>query len=125
MSNLNQFQNQQYLNLETFRKSGVGVKTPVWFAQEGDTLWVWTQFDAGKAKRVRNNGRVNIAPCKADGALLGDWVPATAQADSSPEAVNHVRQLFQKKYGLMFALFGLMGALRRAKYTAIKITVSG
>ena len=64
---LEQFQKQQYLNIETFRKSGQGVKTPVWFAQDGDSLYVWTQADSGKAKRIRNNGDVNIAPCTASG----------------------------------------------------------
>lgn len=28
-----QFANAKYLNLETFRKRGTGVRTPVWFAQ--------------------------------------------------------------------------------------------
>jgi PPOX class probable F420-dependent enzyme len=29
-----QFAKAKYLNLETFRKTGAGVRTPVWFAQE-------------------------------------------------------------------------------------------
>ena len=28
-----QFAGAKYLNLETFRKTGIGVRTPVWFAQ--------------------------------------------------------------------------------------------
>ena len=32
---VDQFIKQKYLNIETFRKSGIGVKTPVWFAQAG------------------------------------------------------------------------------------------
>ncbi|MCA2001363.1 MAG: PPOX class F420-dependent oxidoreductase [Chloroflexi bacterium] len=121
---LKQFENQNYLNIETFRKSGQGVKTPVWFAQEGNALYVWTQADSGKAKRIRNNGAVNIAPCAASGDLLGEWIPARAQADSSVEAVQHVKKLMGKKYGLMFRLFGLLGRLRGgAKYTAIRIQV--
>ena len=121
---LEPFEKQNYLNLETFRKSGQGVKTPVWFAQEGDALYVWTQADSGKAKRVRNNGAVNIAPCSASGDLLGEWIPARAQADNSVEAVQHVKKLMGKKYGLMFHIFGLLGRLRGgAKYTAIRIEV--
>lgn len=120
---LEQFDNQQYLNLETFRKNGQGVKTPVWFARDGDSLYVWTQADSGKAKRARNISNVNIAPCKADGALLGDWHPATIRRDDSPEAVKKVRGLFVKKYGLMFYAFALMGAFRRAQYTTLEITL--
>jgi len=118
---LNAFENQQYLNLETFRKNGQGVKTPVWFAQEGQSLYIWTQIDSGKAKRVRNIANVKIAPCQADGALLGDWHPATVRRDDGPEAVAKVRGLFAKKYGLAFQAFGLLGKLRKAQYTTLKI----
>ncbi len=117
-----QFQNQQFLNLETFRKNGQGVKTPVWFAQVGDSLYVWTQANSGKAKRARNISQVNVAPCKADGALLGDWHSATVRRDDSLDAVKKVRALFVKKYGLMFHLFALMGALRKVQYTTLEIT---
>lgn len=118
---LKAFENQQYLNLETFRKNGQGVKTPVWFAQEGPTLYIWTQVDSGKAKRVRNNGRVNVAPSRGDGAPLGEWSPASASRDDSLETVEKVRRLFTKKYGLTFQAFALLGKLRNAKYTTLKI----
>jgi len=32
--------NHQYINVETFRKNGVCVKTPLWFAQDDDRLVV-------------------------------------------------------------------------------------
>lgn len=35
------FDGHSYLNIETFRKSGVGVKTPVWFVREGDVPHAW------------------------------------------------------------------------------------
>jgi PPOX class probable F420-dependent enzyme len=118
------FQKQQYLNLETFRKTGQGVKTPVWFAKEDDALYVWTQANSGKAKRIRRETpvSVNIAPCKSDGALLGEWLPARASRDNSPEAVEHVRKLMIKKYGLMFHAFALMGKFSKAAHTTLKIT---
>jgi hypothetical protein len=31
---ITQFAGAKYLNLETFRKTGVGVRTSVWFAQD-------------------------------------------------------------------------------------------
>jgi PPOX class probable F420-dependent enzyme len=120
--NLDQFQKQQYLSIETFRKSGQGVKTPVWFTQDGDALYVWTQADSGKAKRIRNNGNVRIAPSTGAGEPLGEWLPARAQADNCPTVIKHVEKLMKKKYGFMFSVFGVLGRLRSgAKYTAIKI----
>lgn len=119
---LKQFEKQQYLNIETFRKNGEGVKTPVWFARDGETLHVWTQAGTGKAKRIRNNGAVRIAPCTPSGELLGEWQDAHAKTDESPEAIKHVEKLMQKKYGVMFYIFGFIGRMRGgAKYTAIAI----
>jgi uncharacterized protein len=121
MSALKQFEKQQYLSIETFRKNGIGIKTPVWFVQDGEKLYIWTESSSGKAKRVRNNGRVNIAPSRGDGAPLGEWVPANVGYDDSPTAQQHVQELMIKKYGLMFHLFGLLGRLRKAQYTTLKV----
>jgi PPOX class probable F420-dependent enzyme len=119
---LTQFEKQQYLNIETLRKSGQAVKTPVWFVQDGETFFVWTQANAGKAKRIRNNGAVRIAPCTSSGEVLGEWLPAHAQTNEAPEAISNLEKLMKKKYGIMFYIFGFLGRLRGgAKYTAIKI----
>ena len=114
---------QQYINLETFRKSGVGVKTPVWFVQDGDRIFVRTVANSGKVKRIRNNGQVNIAPCKVDGALLGDWIPATAREVKDKDTDRRVDRLLDKKYGMMKKMFALASALRGRKYTAMEVKV--
>ena len=118
---LQAFDNQQYLTLETFRKNGQGVKTPVWFARDGDSLRVWTESGSGKAKRIRRDGRVRIAPSSGSGQPLGAWADAHAVAEDSPETLSHVVKLFKKKYGLMFSVFGLLGKMRSATYTTITI----
>jgi len=121
MANLKQFENQQFLVLETFRKSGLSVKTPVWFTRDGDALYVWTEAQSGKAKRIRNNPDVKLAPAKADGTPLGEWIPAKANTDESEDALKHVKNLFKKKYGTQFAMFGLMGKMRGANYTSVRL----
>jgi hypothetical protein len=123
MNELDAFQNQQYLNLETFRKSGVGVKTPVWFVQDAETLFVRTVADSGKVKRLRNNARVNIAPCKVDGAVVGEWVPAAAREVKEQEIARKVDRLLGKKYGLMKTMFSWMSALQRRRSTVLEIKV--
>lgn len=112
---------QKYLNLETFRKSGVGVRTPVWFVQDGDVLYVRTIADSGKVKRIRNNPQVNIAPCKMDGTLLGDWVQAQACEILDEEIDGKVDQLLGKKYGLMKRLFSLSGSRDGRKNTILEL----
>jgi PPOX class probable F420-dependent enzyme len=99
-----QFANTKYLSLETFRKTGVGVRTPVWFAEDPGrqptTFYVYTLPDSGKAKRIRNNPKVRIAPCNMRGALRGAWVDAQARICSGDEAANG-QSLLTQKYGLM------------------------
>src|SRR5258705_11654888 len=75
------FAGHKYLNLETFKKSGEGVKTPVWFAADPSAsldsndakLYVYTIGVSGKGKRIRNNPPVKIAPCDMRGRGLGGW----------------------------------------------------
>lgn len=124
MEALKQFEKQNYLNIETFRKNGQGVKTPVWFVQEGETLRVWTNAGAGKIKRIRNNGSVRVMPSTVAGEPLGDWVDAQAIAEDAPEAVNHVAALMRKKYGLQFLFFNGLGKIRKSKTAVIKLTLS-
>jgi PPOX class probable F420-dependent enzyme len=121
MADFEAFNGHQYLNIETFRKDGRGVKTPVWFARQNDALYVWTQLDSGKTKRIRRNDTVNIAPCQVSGETLGEWVPAQAKADASPEALVQTTKLMRQKYGLSFAIFKFMGKLRKAQNTALII----
>src|SRR5215470_15122623 len=69
-----EFQGQKYLSLTSFRKSGVPVRTPVWFAEAEGKLYLFTNPKSGKAKRIRNNPRVLIAPCTMrQGYRPGIW----------------------------------------------------
>jgi PPOX class probable F420-dependent enzyme len=105
MDKLNQFEKQKYLNLETFRKNGESMKTPVWFTQAGQTIYVLTMANSGKVKRIRNNGRVNIAACRMDGKLTGTWVPALARQITDRAVITTVDRLMDNKYGLLKKMF--------------------
>jgi len=97
---LKAFHGHKYLNLETYRKTGVAIATPVWFAAEGDTLWIYSVANMGKVKRIRNNPKVRVAPCDVRGGLKGDWVEARARiVTGADEALGH--RLLEQKYGWM------------------------
>ena len=119
-----QLTKQTYINLETFRKSGVGVKTPVWFVQDGETIYIRTIADSGKVKRVRNNGQVHIAACKSDGTLLDEWYSAQAREVIDGELDRKVDHLLDVKYGLIKKMFGLVTSLRGGKNTILELKVS-
>lgn len=119
---LKQFEGKSFLNLESFRRSGIGVKTPVWFTQDAETLYVRTVAGSGKVKRVKNNGRIQIVPCEANGKPVGEWVMAQAVEITDPETAELVRRLLEKKYGaVQVRAFAAATALRKEKYTVLKI----
>lgn len=89
--------------LETFKRNGEGVKTTVWFIEDGGKLYVWTPAITGKAKRIRNNPKVRVAPSSAGGKPKGEWVEAKARILNPPDN-THAAELIRKKYGLQFWL---------------------
>lgn len=96
------FQGEKYLCLETFRKSGEGVQTPVWFAaaSAGDAagpLYIYTIGNTGKVKRIRNNPRIRVAPCDMRGRVHGEWVEARAEFIEGSDAAAAMR-LINRKY---------------------------
>ena len=124
-----QFARAKYLNLETFRKTGVGVCTPVWFAQNIShstpsvtVFYVYSEANAGKVKRIRNNDKVRIAPCNVRGNLKGAWIEARARLCEESEA-KHAQDLLRKKYGWLKISGDFIGRLLRHKQTIIAIEV--
>ncbi|MBV8729341.1 MAG: PPOX class F420-dependent oxidoreductase [Acidobacteriia bacterium] len=90
---------QKYISLATFRKSGVAVHTPIWFAEENGRLYFMTGSKMAKCKRIRNNPKVTIAPCTVRGKITGPEFPATARI-LGPDQFARVRRLIRAKYWL-------------------------
>lgn len=126
-----QFANAKYLNLETFRKTGVGVRTPVWFAQDPAspspagvvTFYVYTLPDSGKVKRIRNNPKVRINPCNMRGDLRGGWVDARARVCTADEVAKGQSLLIQK-YGLMKRIGDFFSRLRGRVQTVLAVEIA-
>ena len=118
------FDRHKYLNLETFKKNGTGVKTPVWFAEHPTAsldsnnakLYVYTIGVSGKVKRIRNNPRVRIAPCDMRGKVLGEWVEARAEIVTGEEDARGT-QLLKKKYFPWKQLLDFFAKFRNRDHT--------
>ena len=54
--NLKDFTGVEYINLITYKKDKTPITTPVWVADFSNSLVITTSLNAGKVKRVRNNG---------------------------------------------------------------------
>jgi len=122
------FAGQKYLNLESFKKNGQGVKTPVWFAAEPSVkvdsnnakLYVYTIGVSGKVKRIRNNASVRVAPCNMRGEVRGEWVPARAEIVTGTEA-EHGMLLLNKKYLPWKQLLDFFASFRKRERTVFVI----
>ena len=117
-----ELQTAQYINLETFKRNGDGVKTPVWQVYHEGRSYVWTQADSWKVKRIRNNSKVKIVPSDARGTPEGDWFDGRARILDGNAEVAEVERLMVKKYGLFFRMFRFLGRLRRSQYTSIELS---
>ncbi len=87
---------RRYISLETYRRSGAAVRTPVWFAEAEELLYVYSLANAGKVKRIRANPRVRVAPCDMRGNLKGDWLEAEARLVEGEEEKRGHQYLNQK-----------------------------
>jgi uncharacterized protein len=114
------FRAHQYLNLETYRRNGDAVVTPVWFTIDGDQLLVVTRGETGKVKRLRNNTKVRIVPCGMRGQSKGGWLNGKATF-TTPEGLEHALKQRNKKYGLKARLAGFFS---RTKGNLVGITIS-
>jgi hypothetical protein len=121
---LKQFEGQKYLSLESYRRSGEGVATPVWFAQVGSRFYIYTLEDAFKVKRIRNNPRVRIAPCDIRGRISGQWVPASARVVAGEEDSNG-HALLDRKYGWAKKIGNLFRRFRKRKRVVIAVDAEG
>ncbi|HTX55007.1 MAG TPA: PPOX class F420-dependent oxidoreductase [Candidatus Baltobacteraceae bacterium] len=117
------FQKEKYINLETFKRDGQGVKTPVWFVlRENGKLYAYTEATSWKVKRIRRNPQVRIAPCDMRGNLKGKWREATAQIVSGEEEQIASRLLDQKYF--LKKIFNVLTKLKRHERAMIKIELN-
>jgi PPOX class probable F420-dependent enzyme len=123
MSDFSCFRKEEFLSLETYRKNGETIKSPMWFAQDNDALYLWTMADSSKVKRIRNNPHVNIAPCKRMGEVTGEWMTAHATIDDSPIMVAQVEAMLLKKIGLFFRIFRFIDAIRDRQKNSQRICI--
>ncbi len=100
------FAGGRYLSLETCRRDGTAVRTPVWFAAGDGVLYLYSVLDSGKVKRVRRDGRSRIAPCDMRGAIRGPWMETQASLVEGAEFTRAMR-LLDRKYFPWKQLLGL------------------
>lgn len=116
---LAQFDGQNYISLETFKKNGQGVQTPVWFVLHKNAFYLYTKADSWKVKRIRNNPRVRVAACTMRGDIRGPWLDGTASLIEGDERLA-ADKLLDRKYFLK-KVFNFLTRVNRHTRAMIKV----
>ena len=108
-----------YINIETYQKNGHPIRTPLWFVIKDEQIYVRTDRDSGKVKRIRNNQNVRLTVCNIRGKPKGPWLVGKANLE---EFDSEVFSMIRKKYGIRAAFIRFLNKLRRI--TPIIISIS-
>lgn len=95
---------ESYISFATFRRSGVAVETPVWFAPADGRFYVFSESKAGKMKRLANDPACRIAACDVRGKVHGEWIPGQARRVDDADTVDKAYRALLAKYGWMMRI---------------------
>jgi PPOX class probable F420-dependent enzyme len=90
----------KYCLLVTHKRSGEAVPTPVWFGLAEENLYVRTDADAAKVKRILNHPQVRVGPCSARGKPLGPPAEGHARILDQPGDLDLAEAALNANYGL-------------------------
>jgi len=88
-----------HLLLVTYKRDGTPIPSPVWFAEDAGRLYVWTEINAYKAKRLRNDERALVAPCSPRGVPRGVPVAAVGRVLTDEAEREHAARLIRRSWG--------------------------
>ena len=118
-------EHEPYISLETFRRSGVGVETPVWFAVLDGKLYVVTDGTSAKVKRLRATKRIRVAPCNVRGTVTGDWFEGSGRVVKDAALIERAHAGLVERYGwqmwLLDSVSWLFGRIGRRAYLELDV----
>ncbi|MFK7730408.1 MAG: PPOX class F420-dependent oxidoreductase [Pseudomonadales bacterium] len=94
----------KYISFATLKRDGSMVGTPVWAGSEDNSLFVFSEADAGKVKRLRNFSRSTVAPCTATGRVTGNSYDCEAFLLESDADIARAYKALNKKYGFLMRI---------------------
>ena len=116
------FRRRQTALLTTYKRDGTPVATPVTIAVEGERAFVRTWDRAWKARRMRNNPDVLVAPSTMRGRSTGDAMPARSRLLDGEEARRAARALARRQPILQGVLVPLAHRVMRYRTLHYELT---
>ena len=113
------FTNRRTALLTTYKRDGTAVATPVTIATDGDRAFVRTWDSAGKAKRMRKNPAVLVAPSTVRGRVTGPAIDARSRLLDGEEAKHAARAIAHRQpllQGLLVPVYHRLMRYRTLHY---------
>ncbi len=117
-----EFYDKKYINLQTFKKNGKIVSTPVWFVLINNEILFRSDRNSGKVKRIRNNNNVKLSICDIRGNIKGQTYTGIANFQDKSR-YKEINSLFDKKYSLMSPILKIVYKLRKINLVILSITL--
>ena len=111
MPDIATFARHRYMVLATFRRTGVEVRTPVWFAAVDGKIYLFTAGESGKVKRLRHSSRARVIPSDMRGRVEGAWWDVAARIVTEPGLIERAHTALRAKYGWQMWLGDLFSRL--------------
>ena len=117
--NLETFEKAKYINIQTYKKTGQPISTPVWFIIKDNKIFFRTSHNSGKIKRIRNNNNVKFALCDIRGKIKGEWYEGIAKIENDSD--NSILFRINKKYGLSSRLMKIFYKIKKIDIVILSI----
>ena len=117
-----EFYHKKYINLQTFKKNGKIVSTPVWFVLINNEILFRSDRNSGKVKRIRNNNNVKLSICDIRGNIKGQTYTGIANFQDKSR-YKEINSIFDKKYSLMSPILKIVYKLRKINLVILSITL--
>jgi uncharacterized protein len=108
--------------LTTYKRDGTAVATPVTIAVDGDRAFVRTWDTAWKARRMRNNPNVLVAPSTLRGRPVGPAIAAHSRLLGGAEATRAARAIARRQRFLQGILVPLTHRIARYRTVHYELT---
>jgi PPOX class probable F420-dependent enzyme len=107
---LSQLSEVKYINIETYRKNGLGVRTPIWFIIHQGLIYFRTDEKSGKVKGLGIIRMLRL-PCDIRGNVKGEWFDGKIYFANSAET-SIAYSMINKKYGIKTTLIRIFNKIR-------------
>jgi uncharacterized protein len=94
----------KYLLFESERMDGTRVGTPMWFAAVDNTIFLRTEAESPKVRRIRRRPVVKVAACTMRGFPVGDYIECFARI-APQEREAQAEMALYRSYGVVRRLF--------------------